>query len=365
MAFQRPTLLELKNRVIGDVKAGLGLQTVLRRSFHRVYAVALAGVAHTYHGHLEFIKKQIFADESDEEFLLRDGNLEGVIRNEATFTELNITITGTTGATLPANTTLYKRSDGVQYALKAETIVPASPATIAAIIVAVEAGLDSNLDDGSTVSLVSPVSGVQTDAIVDTTAIEGEALEPIEDYRVRVIAKKQNPPAGGNTADYIAFAKTVTGVTRVWVYPQNFGQCTVGLTFVEDGEVPIIPTEAKRLEVQAAVEALQPVSVDLTVFIPTDTPINPVIALKPNTLEVQAAVTQELEDMLRREANARGGFKKVDEQYDGKIELSKINESISIAAGEEDHNLISPTGDVVPLVGGIVTLGTPVFSTLV
>jgi len=50
--------------------------------------------------------------------------------------------------------------------------------------------------------------------------------------------------------------------------------------------------------------------------------------------------------------------------FDGKIKISQINEAISIAAGEEDHVLTTPTGDVQPSQGGLVTLGTPVFSTL-
>ena len=51
-------------------------------------------------------------------------------------------------------------------------------------------------------------------------------------------------------------------------------------------------------------------------------------------------------------------------QFDGKIRLSQINEAISLADGETDHVLDFPTADVQPQTGGLVTLGTPIFSPL-
>jgi uncharacterized phage protein gp47/JayE len=53
------------------------------------------------------------------------------------------------------------------------------------------------------------------------------------------------------------------------------------------------------------------------------------------------------------------------ETQDGILELSKINEAISLAADEDDHVLVSPNADVVPTQGEILTLGTVTFQTLV
>ncbi len=93
------------------------------------------------------------------------------------------------------------------------------------------------------------------------------------------------------------------------------------------------------------------------------------IELDPNTTEVQDAVIAELNDLLAREAQVRDAIDPTQVgagvQFDGKIKLSQINEAISIAAGEDDHNLLSPIADVQPSTGGLVTLGTPVFSALV
>ena len=76
----------------------------------------------------------------------------------------------------------------------------------------------------------------------------------------------------------------------------------------------------------------------------------------------------ELEDLIFREAEVRDAADPdqvgLGIQFDGIITLSKINEAISIAEGEEDHILNSPTINPQPPSGGLIILGTPTFSTL-
>lgn len=368
MPFQRPTLREIISRIESDYKDGLSLQAILRRSFLKVFARATGGASHTLHGHIQYgIDEKFFPDTGDEETVIRWGALYNLPRNEATFAEIVIDVTGTTGGTLLAGS-VYVRSDGVTYSVKDEVTVPAST-TVQATIVADVEGADANLEAGDIVSLQSAIAGIDSDAVYNATTIEGEDLEDIELYRVRLLERLQSPPSGGTVNDFIAYAKKVAGVTRVWVLPNWLGAGTVGVTFVEDGEDPIIPDASKVAEVQAQLLEDEPQgTAGSTAFAPVTTVLTPVISLKPNTTAVQNAVIAELEDLLSREAQVRDAVdpEKVGEgaTFDGKIKLSQINEAISIAAGEEDHVLTSPTEDVQPLSGGLVVLGTPVFSTL-
>jgi uncharacterized phage protein gp47/JayE len=354
--------VQIRDRVKGDIKSGLSLTTILRRSFLDVIGKVVAGASHTLHGSIQFAKEQLLPDQAVDEYLLRWGAIWGISRLDATFAKLNITVTGTPTTVLPVGT-LFQRSDGFQYETEAEVTVEGG-GSVAAVLVAKTAGAAGNIDDGSTVSLVSAISGIDSDATVVSTATEGDDQETLTDFRTRLIERIQNPPSGGTVADYVAYAKTVVGVTRVWVLPAHLGEGTVGLSFVEDNEDPIIPDAAKVTEVQNAVEALKPVTADLFVFAPVAFPMDPDIALKPNTQAVRDAVTAELEDLIAREAQVAGAWKSVTETYDGKIPISKINEAISVAPGEEDHVLTSPTSDLSPATGGIATLGTPTFSTL-
>lgn len=370
MAFTRPTLTEIVDRIKSDFKSGLGLQAILRRSFLDVFAKAFGGASHTLHGHIDFgIQEKFFPDTGDEATVVRWGSLYDLPRNEATFGEFEVDITGTSGGgnTLPADTTIFVRSDGAEYALKEEVVVP-DGGTVSGTVVAQASGADQNLEVSDTISLQSAVAGIESDAVVTAVSVEAENEEELEDYRTRVLERLRFPPSGGTVNDYIAYAKTVSGVTRVWVLPGNRGQGTADTTFVEDNEDPIIPSSAKVDEVQLAVDIRKPITADHVTFAPTESELNPEIQLKPNTTEVQDAVIEELEDLLNRTAQVRGA---VDPEqvglgvtFDGKIKLSQINEAISIALGEEDHVLLSPTSDFQPPVGGLATLGTPIFTTL-
>ena len=77
-----------------------------------------------------------------------------------------------------------------------------------------------------------------------------------------------------------------------------------------------------------------------------------VIKIKPNTQAVRDAVTTSLNDLIFRDAAPAGAYKTPSETFDGIVLLSRINESISIATGEEDHVITSINGsapeNVVP-----------------
>lgn len=369
MAFERPTLQEIIDRAEGDIKGSLGITTILRRSFLSAIARAIAGVTHVLHGHLVFLSRQIFVDQAEAEFLDRWGSIYGIERNPATFAQLNMDFTFQSAVNVPAGTALT-RSDGVGYTLDADvdaTGESSFPVTLQGVITADDPGDDPNTDDGEVIPLATPIAGVDTDVVVSSTATEGEDEESDDSYRQRIVDRIQEPPSGGRANDYIQAARAVSGVTRAWVRPGHLGQGTVGVFIVDDDSDPIIPSVAKVAEVQTAINEFKPVTAEATVFAPVANPLDLDIQIKPNTQAVRDAVTTEIEDLISREAQVRGGLREAGTgtTYDGKIPLSRINEAISIAQGEEDHVLLSPTVDAQPgTVGGIMVKGTLTFSTL-
>lgn len=367
MAFTRPTLRTIIDRIRGDFKSGLSLQTILRRSFLWVFGTAFGGASHTLHGHIQSgIEDDFFPDTGSEKTVIRWGTLYKLPRKVATFAELVIDVTGTTGGTLPVNE-IFVRSDGVEYKVKDEVIIPAST-TLPATIVCLTAGDTGNMLVSDTISLQSAIAGIDSNAVVTSITIEGEDLEELELYRARVLQRLGFPPSGGTVSDYISYVTQTPGVTRAWVSPGLLGEGTVVTYGVEDDEVPIIPDAAKVQEIQEKVDSLKPISADHTAAAPVAFAMNPQIQLKPNTTATQAAVTAELADLLAREAQVKDSIDPdqagLGVQFDGEIKLSQINEAISIADGETDHVLDLPTADVDPGVGGLVVLGTPVFITL-
>lgn len=363
MAFQRPTLDQIVDRVRSDIKGALGIFAILRRSFLEAIAFAIAGAAHILHGHLVFVSRQIFPDQAEKEFLQRWAAIYNILQKAATFTQLTISVEFTAAGTLPATTQL-QRSDGVTYTVDAD-ITATVAGFVTGTVTCDDSGSNGNIDAGEFLSLTSPVANVNQDIEVTGFVIEGEDQETDASLQERVVARIRLAPQGGATFDYIAWAREVTGVTRAWVFPDHLGQGTVGVSFVEDENVSIIPLAPKVAEVQDHIDFVKPVTADVTVFAPIERVVNMSIKVKPNSVAIQDAITAEIVDLFQREANVAGAYKSVHEFFDGKILLSKVNEAISLAAGEDDHILLAPVEDIRPNDSEIATLGTITFSTLV
>lgn len=357
MAFTRPTLQELVTRVQGDIKSGLGLVTVLRRSFLGVLAIVLAGLAHTLFGYLKFIEKQAFPDTATDEYLDRWAGIWGVVRLPATFAEFICDVTGTVGTVIPAGT-VYRRSDGKEYTVDSELTLDG---TDQISLTAVEAGTASEVEAGDVITILSPIANLDSNATVDSVVTEPTDAEDDESLRERLIDRIQNPPSGGAPNDYIQWSKEVAGVTRAWVAPLGLGPGTVVVWVVTDDEDPITASGGKLDEVFEHIEEVRPATATVTVETPDLLELDLTIQLGPNNATVQAAVQAELEDLINRDAQVAGSWKDPTENYDGVVLLSRINEAISIAAGEDNHIITVMNGgapaDVEPTTGQLVVLG--------
>ncbi len=365
MPFSRPTLARLISRASGDIEAELqNGASRIRRSVEYTMARAVAGAAHGLHGHAEFISEQIIPDSAESEILGRWADIFGVSRRQATKALFNVTFTGTASSTIPLATQV-QRADGVVFETTAASSIPAvAPFEV---VVEVEAtddfeGAQGNTDGGSTLSLVSPVAGVDPTVTAEGTSgtLVGSAsdIETDDSLLSRLLDRVQTPPSGGGPGDWVEEAETVEGVTRAWELPLNSGPGTVDVIFVldifdTDGNFvqTNLPGAPKVAEVQAALDAFAPVIAIGTAAAAVEETLSPSIQLEPNTATVQAAVDAQLNDLLLRRS-APGG----------ELKLSEINEAISLATGETDHVLVSPVADVPIGATAVLTLGTPVYA---
>lgn len=344
MSFARPTLADLIQRVNNDVLSRLATDDVLRRADAQVYARVMGGVAHGLYGFIEWLSSQVIYDTAELEYLERWCSIWGVTRIPAAAATGSVTFAAQAGASIPAGT-LLQALDGVQYALTADAIVSAPSAT--APVAAVVAAAAGNRVTGQTLTLVSPVVGVQPTATAGTLS-GGADLETDDALRDRLLARIQQPPQGGCATDYVAWALQVAGVTRAWVYAQELGIGTVTVRFARDLDASPIPDAGEVAAVQAYIDARRPVTAQVTVVAPVAVPLNFTISgLTPSTAAVQAAVQAELADLLLREATPGGT-----------LLLSHIRAAISAATGETDYVLTSPAANVVNTTGNMSTMGT-------
>lgn len=345
MPFQRPTLSELIERITADFISRLSLAgAVLRRSVVAVLSRVEAGAVHGLYGYIEYLSRQFFADTAEAEWLLRKAALYGIYPKEAVAAEGPVTFTTTASVTIPEGT-VVQRSDGAQFATVADVTVNGSGSVGVQALVA---GADGNTPGGAVVTLVSPITNVFAQATVGVNGIvDGSDEEDVESVRERLLTRLRQPPHGGSAADYVTWALEVPGVTRAWVFPNWMGPGTVGLTFVTDDTDPIIPTPTKVQEVQDYIDTVKPVTADVTVFAPAEYVVDISIALTPNTTAVQQAVEAEIADLFSRTS-----------EPGSTIYPSQISEAISLAPGEEHHDLVSPTAPITPAANELPVLGT-------
>lgn len=347
MSFARPTLQQLIDRVQADIESRLpGTDARLKNSVLAILARAEAGGVHGLYGYLDWLANQLMADTAEAEFLDRHVAIWNVTRLAPAKALGTVTFTGTTGTVIPAGTEL-QRSDGWLYTTDADATIASGTATAA--VTASTAGAAGNTAAAATLTLTSPISGVNSSATVAAGGLTGGTDAETDDaLRARLLARLQAPPHGGADFDYVAWATEVAGVTRAWAKPLESGPGTVAVRFMTDNlTVNGIPDAPKVAEVQTYIGARRPVGASPTVSAPTAVALNCTIHIVPDTSAVRAAVQAELTDMLRREA-----------EPGGTILLSHIREAVSLAAGETDSVVSVPSADVTHTASQIAVMGT-------
>lgn len=346
----RPTLKDLIERVKQDFESELaGSDAHLRRTVEYVLARIMAGLAHGEYGYLYgYVMRQIFPDTADETHFWRWAAIWGMERKAAVYWQGTYRFTGTDTTEIPAATTL-QRSDGLTYTTDA--LAEISGTYVDVTITASEPGADWNCETGQTLSLTSPITGIDADGTVQATTQTGVDLESKSDGLTRLLQLIREPPSGGGPGDYVRWALEIAGVTRAWEFPQQTGPGTVSVAFVRDDETPITPDLAERNEVLDYINEYAPVTADVSVIELTAVAVDITLtSLTPNTAAVQAAIEDAVADYLLREA-----------EPNGTLYLSAINEAISSASGETDHVMSVPAADLIYTIGQMPVLGTITF----
>lgn len=349
MAFTRPTLTTLIARARSDIETRLaGAVATIRNSFESVIARVVAGATHGLHGHLVWLSLQLFPDTAEDEFIERWAAIWGLERTAATKSTGSFDITGSPDTTVCPAGALWVDDGGVQYEQDDDGTIAAGTATVT--LTASTGGADGNQDVGTTLTLVSPVTGIDADGTVSGIGLtDGDDEESDADLQSRLLIRMANPPSGGGPGDYVNWALEVAGVTRAWEIPNGDGLGTVVVYFVLDNKAgTIIPDAGEIATVQAHLDAVAPVTADVNVYAPAEVDVDFTIAITPDTSAVRAAVTAELQDLILREGDVDGMT----------LYLSQINEAISVATGEVDHTTTVPATDLTFTIGQLPVFGT-------
>jgi uncharacterized phage protein gp47/JayE len=211
--------------------------------------------------------------------------------------------------------------------------------SMAMAIEAVSPGAAGNLPAGTKLNFISPVEGLKSSLAIGPAGLSGGTdLEDDESLRARLLKRLREPPQGGSRTDYEQWALEVPGVIRALCFPEYAGLGTVGVAVWGTVEAPVLSAEI----VQRAYDHIKPrapvtAGLGLYVFTPEILAVDFVVQIIPDSPQVRENVRLELGDVFAREGKP-GGL----------IPISHLREALSLAAGEYDHYLTQPMGNIYP-----------------
>lgn len=258
-----PTLQALYTAYLNGLQSELqlvGSIPLVGKNFLRALAAVLAAKDKLIYLSLGIVQKNIFIDTADPEAL--GGTLErfGRIKlgegpNAARAGKYDITITGTIGGVVPASMT-FKSDDGSTspgklYILDDAYALVATTDTIN--VRALEAGSDSTLNVGDTLTATAPMPLVDAGAVVSAETQAAVPAETTEQYRSRALASYRLEPQGGSASDYRLWARDATGVVQAYAYTKANATNEVNV-FIKANVNNGVPTSGILLEAAECIE---------------------------------------------------------------------------------------------------------------
>lgn len=220
--FTIPTIQDLTAAIILDLESEYqGEIDEDGRTVLRALAIVQAGKLHEYYLCIGLLQKNIWVDTCDLETLLRFGIIKiGRYPFPPLAAQYSITVTGTPGGFIKANTT-FKSDDtslspGILYILDSAHVMITSSEQIT--VRALTAGLEGKLNISDTLTSTEPIPLVNSGAVVFSEVVQPLAGETEAEYRAAVIASFRLEAQGGAATDYRLWSSDAQGVAQVYAY---------------------------------------------------------------------------------------------------------------------------------------------------
>lgn len=226
MAVTIPTLKELYDGILSDLEQELTITFPLfGKIFARALAASQAGKLKIYYLTLSRVQKNIFIDTADPSSM--GGTLDrfgfvklGRNRFSAVPGVYNVTVTGTSGTTIAAQTTFKSNDDslnpGVLFILDANFTLSGSSDTIS--LRSLVGGLDGKVSISDQLTSTAPIANVDSLVTVASQTTEPLAAETVEKYRKAGLEAYQLEPSGGSPSDYRIWSSDAQGQKTVYPY---------------------------------------------------------------------------------------------------------------------------------------------------
>lgn len=248
---QIPTLKEIRDNILSDIKTELysdkAQSVMLVRSVWFVFATVYAAVLKSCYEFARYMYRQIFTSTADEESLELRGQQYGIYRKKGKNTVFLVKVKGEAFAEIPQNSQLIH--DDYIYLTKSKTKLDIAGEGKAEIISTI-IGNDTILPEGETLTFISPIANIDSNAVVEKTIEEGEEEEAIETLRNRIQTYERTRPQGGAVPDFILWTTEVPEIADAMILRATQDDRTVTVYPIADESTGSrIPDEKKLQEV--------------------------------------------------------------------------------------------------------------------
>ncbi len=274
MAYSIKTFYEIHELIVQEIRNSTGL-TIPFDSDASIRADGTASVVEGLYHHQAYIQKQLFIATADEPYLYIHAEELGLPRLGGTQASGTVTAISNVDLTIVAGSKVTD-GKGHYWSVVTDVVLTANvPATIN--VVADQVGASWNTI--SSLIWISPAAGLNG-TVTDVSIGGGSDQEELEDWRARLLERKQLGLSRDRQADLVNFMKAVTGVQDVYVYPKRRGLGSVDVAITAVGNPPTLPSQALIDTAQTVLDEWAGFWADCRVYSPTEqlVPVSAVVS---------------------------------------------------------------------------------------
>lgn len=301
-------------------------------------AAAIGGGNYGQYAYQDYLFAQLNPETADENWLYLWANrlhAERILPEKAAGTVNFLNVAGV--VSVPAGAVL-KTADDKQYVVSTATL-----SDQAVPVIAVTAGLDSNLAAGVTLYLTSAIFGLNPDTITSNTIGGGSDIEDLEHWRNRVVAAFKENNAVGRLEDYKTWAISAhADVDFGWALNNTpaLGNVTV---YIGQREAAPVLSDAIKTVVQTYIDSVRLAGCHVFVQHPTIKVLDLTISNVPD-LNVRTDIANTLQAYI----NGRLG---------DQLPITASELVVAITGATTSFSLVSPLTSTTPADNEVITLG--------
>jgi uncharacterized phage protein gp47/JayE len=324
--FPTPSQIELQyKQILKSIKPSLNTNDA--NSDFIIRGKAFTGIASGLYGDQQKVRNDTWVSSARPEAVILHGLDLGIERQPATSSiGSNIGLTGVDGTVVnPGDLTFLYVPTNILY-----TNTTGGTVALGVLVVEIEAlvtGQIGNILAPDSLQIVSPPTGIDPIATIDSDVSDGSDIETIDSLKQRILNRKQSAPAGGNQTDYPNFAFAASDSVRS-AFIRRFGRglgtvdiyITTGTTDIDSAVtngLPIvrIPSPTVIAEVQTYYNEHVPLTDCPRVYAPAEEDVNATIKVvlasgltlssvpadptyNPLNLTVQALIQREVQRVI-------------------------------------------------------------------